>query len=729
MADSRWQSPRLRYDQIQPRSLEYQQNFKSLASDFNAEHTSVQDKWEKLTKICHEATRSTVDEITKTRKSNNPEISKLSHEQKELHSLINSNISAEQRESLRTERNRKLHKIRNILEHEKAEETLQQVKDIEAKHTDNTKMLQAVKAIRKKKPKKSLIIDKEDGSTTKDPKDQVKIIGIFFENFFNDKNYEEITNIPPTPMRVPFNPNEIKKAINKLKNGKSAGCDNIKAEQLKYGPDLVAETITEIINHMAETGEHPKEIKHGILTPLQKPGKKCGPCTNLRPIILLSMLRKILAICILERIIDRIIQNLPNSQAAYQPKRSMTEQIFTLKLLIENAIASQNYHLWILLMDMSKAFDTVKRKILLDDLRNIVEADELHLCKLLTEDVQFSIKVERETSEAFTTKKGIAQGDCLSAIFFILYLSKALGFKPHLSDHNYAMREDLQTEPLPEHLREHDYQMSEEKINELYHRTLEIAVQYADDCGYAIVAEDDKLMRYRATLIPPTLRKRNLLCNEDKNEDFLIKAKGNTEWKSCKYLGSLFDTEKDIKRRKMLALNAMKDMIYIWESHLSQNTKLRIFNSYIQPIFLSNSELWTTTETINGTINAFQRRLLRYALNIRYPKTMSNQKLKETAKHMEWSLYISTQRLRWLGHALRLPEDSPAKQALYEIEKPTKRTVGRPKLKWIDIVKNQLSKLKITWEETKELSQNRVGWREVVDRWKRMQNATSSCEN
>ena len=126
--------------------------------------------------------------------------------------------------------------------------------------------------------------------------------------------------------------------------------------------------------------------------------------------------------------------------------------------------------------------------------------------------------------------------------------------------------------------------MSEEKINELYHRTLEIAVQYADDCGYAIVAEDDKLMRYRATLIPPTLRKRNLLCNEDKNEDFLIKAKGNTEWKSCKYLGSLFDTEKDIKRRKMLALNAMKDMTYIWKATchriLSSEYSIHIFSLY-----------------------------------------------------------------------------------------------------------------------------------------------------
>ena len=158
---------------------------------------------------------------------------------------------------------------------------------------------------------------------------------------------------------------------------------------------------------MAATGEHLYEIKHGILTPLQKPGKKCGPCTNLRPIILLSMLRKVLAICLLNRIIDRIILNLPNSQAAYQQGRSMTEQIFTIKILIENANASQNYHLWLLLMDMSKAFDTVKRKTLLDDLRHIVETDELHLCKLLIEDVELSVKVERKLANPSPPNKAL----------------------------------------------------------------------------------------------------------------------------------------------------------------------------------------------------------------------------------------------------------------------------------------------------------------------------------
>ena len=94
--------------------------------------------------------------------------------------------------------------------------------------------------------------------------------------------------------------------------------------------EIVHETIAEILNETAKTGEYPTELNSGILNPLQKPGKKCGPCTNLRPIILLSILRKTLAICLLERFIGRILRQLPSSQAAYQMGRSRTEQIFSL---------------------------------------------------------------------------------------------------------------------------------------------------------------------------------------------------------------------------------------------------------------------------------------------------------------------------------------------------------------------------------------------------------------
>ncbi|MCP3927643.1 MAG: hypothetical protein GY705_00905, partial [Bacteroidetes bacterium] len=230
---------------------------------------------------------------------------------------------------------------------------------------------------------------------------------------------KKMEDIVPKEMNKPFTTEEIKNATQKLKNNKSPGLDELLGEQVKFGPDIVHCTIAEILNAAAKTGEHPDELNTGLLNPLQKAGKKCGPCENLRPIILLSILRKILAICLLDRFLSRILRQLPSSQAAYQMNRSRTEQIFTFKLLIEKALTSQDYDLYILLTDMSKAFDMVKRDILFEDLKEFLEPDELHIMKLLIENVKYKIKVGKTIGEAFDTTLGIAQGDCLSAILFI----------------------------------------------------------------------------------------------------------------------------------------------------------------------------------------------------------------------------------------------------------------------------------------------------------------------
>ena len=66
-----------------------------------------------------------------------------------------------------------------------------------------------------------------------------------------------------------------------MKNNKSAGIDNVVAEQLKYGPREITQGITDLLNSIAKTGNHPKEVKKGILIPLPKPGKKKGPPGNL----------------------------------------------------------------------------------------------------------------------------------------------------------------------------------------------------------------------------------------------------------------------------------------------------------------------------------------------------------------------------------------------------------------------------------------------------------------
>ena len=197
-------------------------------------------------------------------------------------------------------------------------------------------------------------------------KEQASIITEHFKNIFTAVTVEdEPTIIKPAEMRTPFTPEEIEKASKSMKNQKSVGEDGLHAEYVKYGPPEIHNGIATLLNTIARTGKYPAEIKSGILTPLPKPGKKQGPPANLRPIILLSIIRKILAICLIRRCWDRLSTRVPLAQSAYQSGRSTTEQVFAIKVLAEKAITSSTYNIYLLLLDMSKAFDTVCRSELL----------------------------------------------------------------------------------------------------------------------------------------------------------------------------------------------------------------------------------------------------------------------------------------------------------------------------------------------------------------------------
>ena len=131
-----------------------------------------------------------------------------------------------------------------------------------------------------------------------------------------------------------------------VKYDKRSGCDNLRAEHFKYAPSKLLEEIAMLLNNVAETGLYPKEIKTGDEIPLQK-GKPKGPPENLRPVILLSTLRNILAICLTKRISGRLhLQKIiPITQTAYTSNRNITELVFTFKVLAKKAILSIGYEI------------------------------------------------------------------------------------------------------------------------------------------------------------------------------------------------------------------------------------------------------------------------------------------------------------------------------------------------------------------------------------------------
>ena len=192
-----------------------------------------------------------------------------------------------------------------------------------------------------------------------------------------------------------------------------------------------------------------------------------------------------MTITLLNRIWARLSSRIPKSQAAYQRGRSATEQVLALKLLIEKSITSTDYDLYILLIDMSKAFDTVNRKLLLQELEKVLQPDEVHLLSILTNRPTLTVTLDGEKGEGFETYVGICQEDCLSAVLFIYYLACALEEKP------------------------------KEQISKDLRAYLDIS--YADDLTFASTSK--KHREDIKTETPVKLKNYNLHVNETKTEE------------------------------------------------------------------------------------------------------------------------------------------------------------------------------------------------------------------
>ena len=85
------------------------------------------------------------------------------------------------------------------------------------------------------------------------------------------------------------------------------------------------------------------------------------------------------------------------------------------------------------------------------------------------------------------------------------------------------------------------------------------------------------------------------MINKDKTEQYLIN-RATHEWTKCKHLGSMHDTKDDIKRSKVLTINAANRVQAISDTKkFTPEIKMTAFRAYIKPIFLYNREIWIIT--------------------------------------------------------------------------------------------------------------------------------------
>ena len=188
-----------------------------------------------------------------------------------------------------------------------------------------------------------------------------------FSELLNRPTPDSPPDIPPSDTLLPINcekpsRTEIKRAINKLKNGKSAGPDNIPAEALKTDPTTSAEILYHLFEKIWEEDKVPKDWKEGLIIKLPKKGD-LQDCRNYRGIMLLSVPGKVLNRILLERMKSAVDAKLRKHQAGFRQDRSCTDHIATLRIIIEQTI-EWNTSLCVNFKDYEKAFDSLDRNVL-----------------------------------------------------------------------------------------------------------------------------------------------------------------------------------------------------------------------------------------------------------------------------------------------------------------------------------------------------------------------------
>ena len=218
---------------------------------------------------------------------------------------------------------------------------------------------------------------------------------------------------------------ELDMANKQFKRNKAPGPDGTTAELYKWlDPDNRAILLDTINERCWNNGTLHKTMHEANPATIYKKGNPELP-HNYRPIALLNIAYKLLAIIILKRSLPHIDDRIDKSQYGFRKSRSTAQPLFILRRAQEmQEEAGLGTH--ILLIDWEKAFDKVNQTKLLTALTRIgIPTTNAALIKAVYDydEPQFSIKDGTKTTENRNQHTGIRQGCPLSPYVFIIPLT------------------------------------------------------------------------------------------------------------------------------------------------------------------------------------------------------------------------------------------------------------------------------------------------------------------
>ena len=104
-----------------------------------------------------------------------------------------------------------------------------------------------------------------------------------------------------------------------------------------------------------------------------------------------------------------------------------------------------------------------------------------------------------------------------------------------------------------------------------------------------------------------------------------------------------------------------------------------------------------------------EMKMLRFAMGVTRKDKIRNKYIRGTVKVERLGIKIKEGRLRWYGHVMRRDQEYVGRKMM-EMELPEKRKKGKPKRRFLDVVKKDMGEVGAMETDV----ENRTVWRKII---------------
>ncbi|KAK3519587.1 hypothetical protein QTP86_003358, partial [Hemibagrus guttatus] len=451
----------------------------------------------------------------------------------------------------------------------------------------------------------------------------------YFEELMNEENEREkrVEGVNSVEQKVDkIRKDEVRKALKKMKSGKAVGPDDIPVEVWKCLGEAAVEFLTSLFNRVLESERMPEEWRRSVLVPIFKNKGDVQSCSNYRGIKLMSHTMKVW-----ERVVEarlRKVVEICEQQYGFMPRKSTTDAIFALRILMEKYRDGQR-ELHCVFVDLEKAYGRVPREELWYCMRKSGVAEKyVRVVQDMYERSRTVVRCAVGQTEEFDVEVGLHQGSALSHFLFAIVMD----------------------------------QLSEEVRQES-----PWTMMFADDiviCSESREQVEENLERWRFALerrgMKVSRSKTEYMCVNEREGSGTVRLQGEEVKKvqEFKYLGSTVQSNgecgKEVKKRVQAGWNGWRK---VWgvlcDQKISARIKGKVYRTVVRPAMLYGLETVSLRKRQESELEVAELKMLRFSLGVTRLDRIRNEYIRGTAHVGRLGDKVREARLRWFGHVQR----------------------------------------------------------------------------